>query len=129
VNIKNILFKQEWKKLENYYYPGEKNKSKREYTRTQANLYYSKLKDLTDDEFILTINNIYNNCKYFPNIAEIREQVPHNMELKMNSWEDLNHEPLDENDKEWCRNFYKKYCDNEEEYRERLVRNGLDVNV
>lgn len=34
-------------------------------------------------------------------------------------------EPLDEEDKEWCRKFYKKYCDSEEEYQKRLKDNGL----
>lgn len=33
--------------------------------------------------------------------------------------------PLDEKDKEWCRYFYKKYCDTEEEYQKRLLENGL----
>lgn len=129
MNIKNILFKQEWEKLENYYYPGDKNKSKRECTRKQANLYYSKLKDLTDEEFILTIQNIYDNCKYFPNIAEIRKQVPSIQEVAISRWDNIKSKPLDEEDKEWWRCFYKKYCDTEEEYHERLVRNGLEKNV
>lgn len=38
-------------------------------------------------------------------------------------------EPLDEADKEWCRGFYKKYCDNEEEYHRKLIKNGLKKNV
>ncbi len=44
------------------------------------------------------------------------------------SWidEELKAEPLDEEDKEWCRKFYKKYCDNEEEYHKRLKDNGLE---
>lgn len=35
-------------------------------------------------------------------------------------------EPLSEEDKEWARGFYKKYCDTEKEYYERLKANGLE---
>ena len=34
-------------------------------------------------------------------------------------------EPLTEEDKEWVRYFYKKYCDTEEEYKQRLIENDL----
>lgn len=45
------------------------------------------------------------------------------------SWfeEDLKPEPLDKEDKEWMRNFYKKYCRTEEQYYQRLKENGLEV--
>lgn len=40
--------------------------------------------------------------------------------------EELKAEPLDEEDKERARAYYKKYCDTEEEYHERLRENGLE---
>ena len=117
VNIKSTLFKKEWEQLENYY--------KKTHTREEANFYYLKLKDLSDEFFIQTIQNVYDHCKYFPNIAEIREQVPNQQETTMKQWESIKSEPLDEQDKEWCRRFYKKYCDTEEEYLRRLKENGV----
>lgn len=63
--MKNTLFKREWEGLEKYY--------KKSHTRDEKNLYYLKLKDLDDDEFLEIIDLIYKNCKFFPNIAEIRE--------------------------------------------------------
>lgn len=52
-------------------------------------------------------------------------------EAEVPNWfiEEIKSESLSEEDKEWCRNFYKKYCDTEEEYQERLIRNGLEPNV
>lgn len=124
VYIKSTLFKKEWEQLEKYYFRGEKNKEKK-HTRDEANFYYSKLKDLSDDIFLKTIDNVYKNCKYFPCIAEIREQIPNCQEIVMNEWKDLKYEPLSEEDKEWARGFYKKYCETEKEYHEKLIRNGL----
>ena len=40
--------------------------------------------------------------------------------------EELKAEPLDDEDKEWARAYYKKYSDSEEEYHERLRENGLE---
>lgn len=114
VYIKSSLFKKEWEELEKYYFRGEKNKEKK-HTREEANFYYSKLKDLSDEIFLQTIDNIYKNCKYFPCIAEIREQIPDEKETKISNWKNIKHEPLDEEDKEWCRKFHKKYCDTEQE--------------
>ena len=71
MDIKNTLFKKEWEKLEKYY--------KKTHTREEANFYYLQLNDISDEEFIQTMKNVYNHCKYFPNIAEIREQVPNTL--------------------------------------------------
>lgn len=40
--------------------------------------------------------------------------------------DEIKTEPLSEDDKKWLRNFYKKYCDTEEEYYEELKINGLE---
>lgn len=113
MNIKSTLFKKEWEQLDKYY--------KKKHTHEEANFYYSNLKDLSDEVFIQTIQNIYNNCKYFPNIAEIREQVPNQQETKMSQWKESKSEPLNEEDKKWCRGFYKKYCDTEEECQRKIL--------
>ncbi len=63
--MKNTLFKREWEGLEKYY--------KKSHTCDEKNLYYLKLKDLDDEVFLETIDLVYKNCKFFPNIAEIRE--------------------------------------------------------
>lgn len=117
VYIKNTLFKKEWEQLEKYY--------KKKHTHDEANFYYSMLKDLSDEDFKQTLKNVYNHCKYFPNIAEIREQVPNKQDAILSNFQNVKYEPLDEEDKEWCRKFYKKYCDSEEEYQKRLKDNGL----
>ena len=83
VNIKNTLFKEEWEKMENYYYRNSKDKSKK-HTRDEANFYYSQLKDISDELFLKTLDNVYNHCKYFPCIAEIREQVPNTLDSTEN---------------------------------------------
>lgn len=38
----------------------------------------------------------------------------------------IEQEELSEEDKEWARSYYKKYCDSEEEYHKRLKENGLE---
>lgn len=124
MNIKSTLFKKEWEQMEDYFYPRPKDKEKR-HTHEEANFYYSQLKDLPDEIFLQTIKNIYNNCKYFPNIAEIREQVPNGQETKMSQWKESKSEPLNEEDKKWCRGFYKKYCDTEEECQRKILEVGL----
>lgn len=54
-----------------------------------------------------------------------------NNENKTPSWfeEDLSGDSLDEEDKEWLRNFYKKYCRTEEQYYQRLKETGLEENL
>lgn len=83
--MKNTLFRNEWNKLEKYY--------KKAHTRDESNFYYSKLKDLSDDDFLAMLDNVYKNCKFFPNIAEFREQVPTNKknldEKKWKQWSDI----------------------------------------
>lgn len=120
VNINIILFKKEWKQLEKYY--------KKSHTRDEANFYYLKLKDLTDREFEKAIDLVFKKCKYFPGIAEIRELIPRKDKIieQFYEWENNAKEPLDEEEKEWARNFYKKYCDTEEEYKEKLKKIGLE---
>lgn len=119
VNINITLFKKEWKQLEKYY--------KKSHTRDEANFYYLKLKDLTDGEFEEVMDLVFKKCKYFPNIAEIRELIPRKDKkiTQFSEWENLKKEPLDEEDKKYAREFYKKYCDTEEEYQERIERLGL----
>ena len=57
--------------------------------------------------------------KYYQQKAE-KEYEPSWLNLEIES------EELDEEDKEWARSYYKKYCDTEEEYHERLRENGLE---
>lgn len=92
VNIKNTLFKKEWEQLEKYY--------KKKHTHDEANFYYLMLKDLTDEEFLKTMYYVYNNCKYFPNIAEIREQVPNRSKLVMEIWDSVKEEPISEEEEQ-----------------------------
>lgn len=40
--------------------------------------------------------------------------------------EKIEQEELSEEDKEWARSYYKKYCGSEEEYHKRLKENGLE---
>lgn len=49
-------------------------------------------------------------------------------EEKTPKWlkEEVIKEPLDEKDKEWARNFYKKYCETEKEYQEKIKNLGLE---
>lgn len=49
-------------------------------------------------------------------------------EEKIPKWlkEEVIKEPLDEKDKEWARNFYKKYCETEKEYQEKIKNLGLE---
>lgn len=114
--INTILFKKEWEQLEKYY--------KKKHTRDDANFYYSKLKDLTDREFEETIDLVFKKCKYFPNIAEIRELLPKKDKTieQHSEWENATKEPLSKEDEKCAINFYKKYCDTEEEYQERIER-------
>lgn len=99
--IKSTLFKKEWEQLEKYY--------KKKHTREEANFYYSKLKDLSDEVFLKTMDNVYNYCKYFPNIAEIREQVPNEEELKMNKWKLLKGEDMTKEEQKELEEILKKY--------------------
>lgn len=114
VYINTILFKKEWQQLEKYY--------RKTHTRDEANFYYSKLKDLSDREFEEVIDLVFKKCKYFPGIAEIRELIPRKDKTmeQFSEWENTTKEPLDDEDKEWARNYYKKYCDTEEEYQLRI---------
>ena len=57
--------------------------------------------------------------KYYQQKAE-KEYEPSWLNLEIES------EELDEEDKERARAYYKKYCDTEEEYHERLRDNGLE---
>ena len=57
--------------------------------------------------------------KYYQQKAE-KEYEPSWLNLEIES------EELDEEDKERARAYYKKYCDTEEEYHERLRENGLE---
>ena len=56
--------------------------------------------------------------KYYQNEKQV--ELPNWLENEMKS------EPLDEEDKKWLRNFYKKYCDTEKDYYEKLRINGLE---
>lgn len=40
--------------------------------------------------------------------------------------EELKAVPLDDEDKEWARDYYKKWCDNEGDYHKKLKENGLE---
>jgi hypothetical protein len=54
--------------------------------------------------------------KYY---ADTKKIIPTWMDEKLES------EPIDEEDKEWCRGFYEKYCQSEEEYLRRIKEEGL----
>ena len=85
-----------------------------------------KLKDLKDREFEEVIDLVFKKCKYFPNIAEIRDLIPKKDKTveQLSGWESIEKEPLDKEDKEWARKYYKKYC--EEEYQEKIKKLGLE---
>ena len=71
---------------------------------------------------------------------ELNEELKHNIKEKMKDNVTINIEKADltneelatkinelsEEDKEWARSYYKKYCDTEEEYHKRLRDNGLE---
>lgn len=99
--IKNTTFKKEWEQLEKYY--------KKKHTRDEANFYYSMLKDLDDEEFLKTMFNVYNNCKYFPNIAEIREQVPNKKKQIVDKWKDIKAEPINEEERKELEDLLKDF--------------------
>lgn len=117
--INKTLFKKEWKELEKYY--------KKTHTRDEANLYYLKLQDLTDEKFLVVVDLVYKKCRYFPNIAEIRNLLPDQKIQQMKAWENIQtRTDLDEEDKAYARDFYKRYCDTEEEYQEKIKKYGLE---
>lgn len=101
--MKNTLFRNEWKKLENYY--------KKAHTRDESNFYYSKLKDLNDDVFLKAIDSVYKKCKYFPNIAEIREQASfeNTQEAKFKEWENVKRQEMSESEFKEIEELFKEF--------------------
>lgn len=99
--IKSILFKKEWECLEKYY--------KKKHTHNEANFYYLHLKDLTDEEFKKVMDLVYKKCKYFPNIAEIRELLPSDKEQTMENWTNLKSEPMTKEEEHELEKILSKY--------------------
>ena len=92
-----------------------------------------------DYEMLETIANNYNSeeimkaieysksrgsdsLKYLQDALREKYYQSQKVEEKGPEWleKEVKKEPLDEEEKEWARNFYKKYCDTEEEYKEKI---------
>lgn len=119
--IKKTIFKKYWEIL-------KRNKNDKTHTEEDMAIYYSLFKDVEDQIFIEAVKEVLLNVPYFPRVDELNECIQHTQQKdKTEKWKEIKVELLTKEDKEWCKNFYKKYCDSEEEYHERLVKNNLEV--
>ena len=119
--IKKTIFKKYWEIL-------KRNKNDKTHTEEDMAIYYSLFKDVEDQTFIEAVKEALLNVPYFPRVDELNECIQHTQQKdKTEKWKEIKVELLTKEDKEWCKNFYKKYCDNEKEYHERLVKNNLEV--
>ena len=116
VYIKTNIFKEQWERL-------KRNYRDKTHTNDDANEYYILLKDLSNEDFENAITESIKEYRYFPNVAEIRNKVPHT-EKTLQEWESTEKEPLDEEDIAYFKEHFKQFCDTEEEYQELLKRNG-----
>lgn len=118
--IKKTIFKKYWEIL-------RKNKMDLKHNTTEDfMLYYSIFKDETDEVFIEAIKLILKELSYFPRVDEMNTFINKaKQELNLKKFDNSSEEEFTEEDKEWYRGFYKKYCDTEEEYHKKLIKNGL----
>ena len=119
--INKTLFKKYWDVL-------RKQKLDKTHNATDMSLYYSLFQNESDEVFVEAIKLILKELSYFPKTDEMNyyiNQVKEESKLKKLSGTNTTPE-LDEEDKAFARGFYKRYCDTEEEYQERLKKYGLE---
>lgn len=97
---------------------------------------YEFLQEIADNYTAEEIMNAITYCKekksdsliYLQNTLKNKYYQQEKIMSEEPKWfkEELKAEPLDDEDKEWARTYYKKWCDNEEDYHKKLKANGWE---
>jgi len=119
--INKTLFKKYWDVL-------RKQKLDKTHNANDMSLYYSLFKEESDEVFVEAVKLVLKELSYFPKTDELHNYINRvKKESELQKLEGINTtQELDEEDKAYARDFYKRYCDTEEEYQGKLKKYRLE---
>lgn len=97
--INKITFNKYWQILKRVH-------NDKTHTQQDADIYYSVFKDCNENDFSQAIKEAIRKIKYFPKPAEINQFLP---KEKMEDWDDLKKEPMNDAEKEEMEKILEKY--------------------
>ena len=51
-------------------------------TKAVANIYWRKLKSLSDEQFNTAVDQCIDDCRFFPKVSEIKSRVPESLRIE-----------------------------------------------